>query len=339
MNDPMDDAMTDVVPRDPARPAIPALRALGDQFELVAAQAIVASRRRRPVPWPSILAPALAVLVLVMVLSVRLAPTADALVVRAADQTAAVPTAGFVMTTRVEPADGSAAVTISSTGVYDRTTGRLQTTVDLGRVLGGAGGTGSGLAGTVETVEDGSIIYLHSDVFERALPQHTAWVKVDTSRLAITSPIGAAASLDGTATDPGGLLDALRGIGPDTHVVERVDLDGVPTTHYRGTVDIERAAAAAPAADRARLRAAFARLGLDASVVSIPMDVWVDDDGDVRRVAADVSSGGATATVTIDYRDLGRPDPLAIPAPDEVTDITSLVDQAAQGPLGGIAPR
>jgi hypothetical protein len=332
----------------PETDPIPALVALGDQFDLAAARVVLERRRRPPASWPSVLAPALLVLIAVMGVSVRVSPPAEALVVRAADLTAASPTGRFTMSMRVDRGEaGGTAIDLSTEGVYDRSTGRLRTSVDLSRALGGGGAVPAlpGFTGTVETIEDGSVVYLHAAVFEELLPEHTAWVRVDAAKLDRLSPLGPAAGLGGAPTDPASFLQALRGIGDDTHVVERATIDGVAMQHYRGTVDLARAADGLPSSERERLRDAFNQLGIDQDAVRIPMDVWVDDDGAVRRVTTeirvaadatnDASLDGSTITVTVEYRDLGEPDTIELPDAGSVTDITPLVNAALGGPLSG----
>lgn len=56
---------------------------------------------------------------------------------------------------------------------------------------------------------------------------------------------------------------------------------GEPATRFRGTVDPDRVAAAAPAVDRAAIRAAVRNDYLDEP---FPAEFWVDDEGRVRRV-------------------------------------------------------
>ena len=69
---------------DPAARPIPSLVALGRQFDLAAASAIAAERRRTPRSWGLAVAPAFAILVAMMLVSVRLSPAAEASVVHAA---------------------------------------------------------------------------------------------------------------------------------------------------------------------------------------------------------------------------------------------------------------
>ena len=328
---------------DHARPdPIPSLVALGHQFDLVAAAAVAEQRQKAPRSWGFVMAPAFAVLVAVMLLSLRVAPSADAAVVRAAEQTAAQVTGRFEMRTHVGSID------LTSVGTYDRATGRLRSTVDLSRILGGAP-TGP-MAGPVETIKDGPRVYLKAKVFTDTLPAHRPWVVLDTSRINPASGLSITGEIDSTVTDPGSFLEALRGIGDDTHAVGEEDVDGSVTTHYRGTVSLDRAASQLPADEQERLRQGFAGLGVVGDHLILPMDVWVDREGDVRRVAttldvvaatppgsAPASSAASTpVAITIDYREPGQPETIELPAADETSDITDLVNTAIEGPLQGL---
>ncbi len=332
-------APTTVAPH--AASMVPALVALGDQFSLVAADAVVARHRPTAAPWASILAPTLVVLALIAGFSVRSAPAADAQVVRAAELASAQASGRFSMTTIGPGLD------LSSAGVYDRATGRVRSTVDLSRVLNAASPAGpsgtsamSGLGQPIETIEDGSILYLRADVFTRSLPGHPAWVRLDTAALAPGSALATAVGLDTSGPDPSSFLAALQGIGSDTSVVAHEDLDGVATTHYRGTVSLSAAADRLEPAARADLARTFDRLGVDTASLALPMDVWIGEHGEVRRVrtAVAVDDPAQPVTVTTDYADLGAPAAIDLPAPGDVADITSLVNQALGGPLRGLTP-
>jgi hypothetical protein len=350
--------MNDTMHDRPHRPdPIPSLVALGHQFDLVAAAAVAAAAerpQRAPRSWGLVVAPAFAVLVALMVVSIRLTPPADAAVVQAAERTAAQVTGRFVMRTHVATAGGTTdrPIDLTSEGTYDRASGRLRSTVDLSRVFGGAGGsggTGGSIGGPVDTIKDGPRVYLRADVFTNMLPKHRPWVVLDTTRINPSSGLAVTGELDSTVTDPASFLEALRGIGDDTHAVGEEDIDGAATVHFRGTVSLDRAAGQLSPGERDRLREGFAGLGVVGEHLVLPMDVWVDGQGDVRRVATtlDVASAttagsaptaAATASVaiSIDYRDLGGPAPIDLPAPDDTSDITDLVNTALDGPLQGL---
>lgn len=332
-------------------PSIPALDRLGDQLTWAAASAIERDRRPATGSWTWALVPLLVVLVLLSVTAVRVAPSAEATVVGAADRTAAHATGRFVLATHTagartatDPADPTGPIDLVVRGDYDRSTGRVRSAVDLTRLPGIGAAVAANGTGQVTTMQDGTTLYLQSELFTSSLPSHPTWVRVDLSRLD-PAALGGVALEDGL-TDPSGFLDLLRGLGDDTVVVDRVLLDGLPTTHYRGTVDLAAAAADLPPADRDRVLDSFARLGLEPAGGRLPVEAWVDEAGSVRRVRAeldlDPSAPGNEAvdatTVTVDYADLGAPAPITLPDPTTAVDITSMVGPLV-GRLGGSAPR
>lgn len=332
--------------------AIPALEALGDRLEWAAARQMEPQRRPARRPWGAALAPLAAVLGLVLVAGLSLAPAADAdtRVILAADRTAAHATGRFRMTTQIGSdgaGSGAAPSTLSVDGEYDHRTGRLRSTVDVGRLLGDTGLVPAGEP--VEVIQDGSVLYLRSALFTRLLPQHPQWASLDLDELAESTDalaVAGAGGLDGgdVPADPADLLALLRGMGPDTISVGQDEIGGVVATHYRGTVQLAAATGGVSEADARRLREGFARLGLHADDVPLTMDVWVDDRGEVRRVQTvlDLSAartedgsalGAGPATITTDYFDLGVPPTIVVPAHDEVVDITPMVSAALRGPL------
>jgi hypothetical protein len=60
-----------------------------------------------------------------------------------------------------------------------------------------------------------------------------------------------------------------------------------------------------------------------------PVDVWIDGDGRVRRESMSFDYGTglqhAQTSVTMNFTDFGAPVSVTVPAPADVTDITSLV--------------
>lgn len=105
-------------------------------------------------------------------------------------------------------------------------------------------------------------------------------------------------------------LQILNGADGDIDIVGDDDIDGVAVTHYQVTVDLMAALDALDGADRAALQAAIDRLGSDSLVV----EVWIDDDGVVRRLSSDIDlGGGRTLSVTLDFEDFGSPVRIRVP--------------------------
>lgn len=95
------------------------------------------------------------------------------------------------------------------------------------------------------------------------------------------------------ATSPGEALSALREAGAVAEIGEE-DLDGIATTHYAATLD---------------LRAVLEGSGLDGALVdnagldldqAVPVDVWVDGEGLVRRYDATIEVDGVTTTTSFE---------------------------------------
>ncbi len=108
---------------------------------------------------------------------------------------------------------------------------------------------------------------------------------------------------------PAGPLDLLyRPVG-DVALVGDEDVRGAPTHHVRATLDLTGARAAPAASFEARLVAA----GVDA----LPVDVWLDDAGVVRRLLVSLDEA-ASMTTTFDVYDVGADVTVTPPPPDAV---------------------
>jgi hypothetical protein len=216
-------------------------------------------------------------------------------------------------TARVE---GSMDISIAGVSEHVPITGRvdfgrpaMEMKIDMGELLGGSGSD-------MEMRLVDKVMYLR---MPGGLPDATRngkpWLKMDLSQYA-TSPI-----LGGSASDPTSTLQYLRGAG-DVTEVGKEELRGVATTRYHAEIDLLKAMEKVPAADRDRAEAGIAALGR-----SLPMDVWIDADGRVRKTSVDmtVKVAGRSTHVgeTIEYLDFGTPVDIAAPPADETGDFRS----------------
>ncbi|MFE4252375.1 hypothetical protein ACFRU3_23275 [Streptomyces sp. NPDC056910] len=99
------------------------------------------------------------------------------------------------------------------------------------------------------------------------------WVRVDTATMSDGNLV------TGGATDPLAAAELLRGARKVTYVGES-ELAGTEVRHYRGTVDMAAAARAASPASRQSLAAAAKGFAKD----QVPFDVYLDDEGRIRKV-------------------------------------------------------
>jgi hypothetical protein len=205
---------------------------------------------------------------------------------------------------------------LSASGDFDFVTKSGQMTM----TVPGTDGTGSA---TVEFRIVGQSVYLH-------VPQASSlvggkpWIKVDLS--AYESSLGSSgANAFGGATsgDPTQLLQLLQKLGAEVSEVGTSTVGGVPTTEYRGTLDLSKMIAQGPAVSAGPsvgqgLAQAF---GLGA----IPVSVWVDNEGRARQVAMDMAVLGIHLDMTLGLGDFGESVTVTPPPADQVADGTSLL--------------
>ena len=99
------------------------------------------------------------------------------------------------------------------------------------------------------------------------------WVRVETATLSDGNLV------TGGATDPLAAAEVLRGTRTATYV-GATELAGTEVRHYRGTADLAVAAKGASSANRNVLAAAAKGF----ATAAVPFDVYLDDQGRVRKV-------------------------------------------------------
>lgn len=175
----------------------------------------------------------------------------------------------------------------------------------------------------MEMVSDGATIYMRSSLFG-SLPDGSEWMSLD---------LASAAGLDEDAllpseADAKGELELLE----ETSDVRKLGSDvvnGVPTTHYGGTVS------AAENASRLREKGAdedFASL-IEDEGAAIRVEAWIDADELVRRMRivqtqpGDDGEGPTTTDMRMDFFDFGIDPEIDVPDSDEVFDATDLAKE------------
>jgi hypothetical protein len=208
---------------------------------------------------------------------------------------------------------------------------RASLTMDLGM-----------LGGSMDMIMVGDVIYMRSPMFPDV---DTEWVSFDPSKMDPAT----AARFGGMGTgsmDPSAYAALFAGA---VHVAERgtEEIGGVTTTHYAGTIDLEKAIAgfakvmgedADPAAV-AQLEQAFGQLE-QLGLGRMPFEAWVDEAGRLRRQRFTMDFGSllpgadaASMEMTIDFSAFGEPVGIEAPPASAVTDVTSTV--GGQGASGG----
>jgi hypothetical protein len=177
-----------------------------------------------------------------------------------------------------------------------------------------------GMEVPIDTVISGNALYMRSAVFSQlGLPPNKQWIKVDLGQLAQQRGIDLS-SLANTSPTPASALSYLRGSGK-VREVGTESIDGAETTHYKVVVDLEKAVSRSDAATQEALRRVIKAGG----VKTLPVDVWVDGKGFVRKVQYAQRAAGKDVNVTMNLHDYGKPVTVKPPPANQVIDLMDAV--------------
>jgi hypothetical protein len=219
---------------------------------------------------------------------------------------------------------------ISGEADIDNEHKRIDMTMDMGL-----------LGGEMQIVMDHGVVYMRAPMFQDA---GTDWVSMDPSKM---DPAAAAqfGGFGAGTTDPSAYVGLFAGVF-DVKAAGEEELEGVPTTHYVGTIDLKKVLKGfsevvgkdADAATKNQLKAAvkqFESLGIDEK---IPFEIWIDAEGLPRRQRITMDFGKlvpeaeeANMEMTVDFSDFGKPVDIEIPDPSDVTDMTGALGDAGSG--------
>ena len=176
------------------------------------------------------------------------------------------------------------------------------------------------LAATTLTFEErvvDKVLYLQ-------IPGQPGWSKISFEKLVGTS-------LESSA-DPSSALQYLAGVSKDVTKVGTEKLQGVSTTHYQGTIDIDQASAKLGGALGEQLKKSVAQL----NITSFPFDAYLDDEGRMRKLVQhqefELKGEKATSETTLEFSDFGVKVDVQAPPASEVHDGSALL-----GAFGGSA--
>jgi hypothetical protein len=240
-------------------------------------------------------------------------------VAQAAEATSHAGGAHLALSIQASSAALSVPFTISGHGFFNYKTQEGALELDMS---GLPGAPGASLRGPVRTKEvyKSSTIYVGSPLLAARLPGGASWIKLDLSSVgqAFGLNIG---QLTGGQSNPAQFLEYLRASG-DVTVAGHELVRGVSSTHYRATLDLAKVADALPAAIRAQLRQALAKLVAASGLRRIPVDVWVDGQGLVRRMTLALTAlmGGQQLHIRLNLElfGFGAAPPVVLPSDREV---------------------
>ncbi|MFE9424403.1 hypothetical protein ACFYNO_15705 [Kitasatospora sp. NPDC006697] len=220
-------------------------------------------------------------------------------------------------TTELTTAAGGKKASFSGGGPYDyaKRIGRLEVQVPPGAATNGP---------VVEVYEPGLVFLQNSGAKVPA----GKWVKLDVRQLADGNLIS------NGATDPATAGAALRGVQQASLVGDET-VDGVPLKHYKGTLDLAKAADAAGGQAGYGLRMAAGTF----TVKEVPFEAWLDAQGRLHKVVEDFTFAGVAGskdakdqvqvTSTVALAGFGTAVSVAEPA---AADVVELKDNGSPSP-------
>ena len=207
---------------------------------------------------------------------------------RAAPDAAAEAGSGRMAMTIGFEIDGEA-LELTSTGVFIGT--QMQMEMDFGSLLASRAPGADMPAGFDEpmvVVVDGTTTYMRMPMLD-ALTGTSGWLSMTPEDIGLA---GDALGMGFAPTNnPTQMMEALRGISDDLEEVGTEEVRGTDTIHYRGTIDLERALAQVREQVRPALQAQLGEM-----TGTLPVEVWLGEDGLVRRLSMDMAELLATAS-------------------------------------------
>jgi hypothetical protein len=200
----------------------------------------------------------------------------------------------------------------------------------------GATGMPSGGRG-VRAVFDYPTFYMRIPFLADKLPEGKSWLQIDMSKVAQATHGAAMPQALGIGqVDPAELLQYLKASSGHLQSLGRETLYGTSTTHYRATLRLPTVLATLPARDRAAARSLLQHVG---NAGEIPIGVWIDGQGRVRRLQMSLEITGDTAigaaTVTVGFTSYGPVPAITPPPASEVVNLTSLLAGGLAGAFSG----
>ncbi|MFI8504325.1 hypothetical protein ACIGFK_38340 [Streptomyces sp. NPDC085524] len=198
-------------------------------------------------------------------------------------------------------------------------------------------------ADTMRMIMSNNVMFMEipADSPSSAVMEGKRWMKLDMNAAgtgsgdaAALKKLGGLGSMD-QSQDPAKQL-ALLLASPNVKSVGAEKVEGVDTTHYKGTLTFEEMLAAnqnskeLSEADRARLTEAMKTAGIK----GYDMDVWVDKDGYPAQMKVGIGTPQGTMTVDAHYSDYGSAATVQAPPENETLDLVAMLQGLGKAGAG-----
>lgn len=225
---------------------------------------------------------------------------------------------------------GGKSFTIDANGVFDQGEGDL--TMDLSSLLGSAGLSGSGGSAELRFLQENGdpVIYANVPFLSSEIPGGKSWIRLDLEQAGKAAGVDVNQLLGQAAQNPTDALDMLRESGSVTEVGTET-LNGEQVTHYKATIDLQKAASKLGGRVQQAVQGMIAR----GAPSTLPVDVWIGADGLVRKVTLDesFSANGQSddVNVSVVFSAYGTPVTVTAPPADQTLDLSGIIGALTQG--------
>ena len=200
-----------------------------------------------------------------------------AVLASAADQTRSAGSSkvSFTLVTELPKSIAEKPVTLTGGGEFDYANRTGSVTYDFSELFQSLGQNADD---PVEMRFIGDVFYMKFPLITNFLPSAGPWLEFDLKTLSQEGGIDLSQLQQLGQSDPSQALDYLRATG-SVETVGTEQVDGVETTHYKGTIQLDKVVEQVPADQQEQVRKAIEQLKKQTGLTEIPTDVWVDGDG------------------------------------------------------------
>ena len=266
-------------------------------------------------------------------------------VAEAANSTASKGTARMSMRLRLQGLGLPSPLVLEAKGVTALAQPRAKLSLDIAPLLALGGAPPAGDQ-NLELTVDGPDLYAKPPPLPGlTIPGGKQWVALDLKELAESAGLPTKGLGTLFSIDPASELRALKAAKKIRPVGEE-EVDGVQTTHFKGTYRLSDVIAGLPADERAEVRKAVAALdrfgGQDTGFNDpVSAEIWADEDGVARRMTGTSklpATGGMPAgsfSLTYSLYDFGTPLDTTGPPESETYDATDSLEEAVKDGANG----
>ena len=232
-----------------------------------------------------------------------------------------------VLTLLQEQAGLGPSIQLNLAGDFNNVTKRSSLILDLSSLARSVGDTGaSSQLFMGQEVSDSNaaspVFYLDVPFYTQSMPAAKAWLKFDFATLGREQGAGLQeiAELDGL--DPRGQLDVLQETSTKFTNLGQDYIDNVPATHYQGDIDLQKVLNKLNGPAKSEI----AGLLKNSNGAAVPYDVWIGDDGYIRRVSLQIPGSPGTQDLALglisDFSNYGKPVYIDLPPTGQVSALT-----------------